>query len=65
MTDSRASLDLVEASKRFHDFLLTVSALRHPVSGCPWDLEQTHESLARFMLEEAYEASELLTLGQS
>jgi MazG family protein len=65
MTDSRASLDLVEASKRFNDFLLTVSALRHPNNGCPWDLEQTHESLARFMLEEAYEASELLTLGQS
>jgi ATP diphosphatase len=65
MTDSRASLDLMEASKRFNDFLLTVAALRHPVNGCPWDLEQTHESLARFMLEEAYEASELLTLGQS
>ncbi|MEI8027746.1 MAG: nucleoside triphosphate pyrophosphohydrolase [Pseudomonadota bacterium] len=59
------SIDKEQASRLFIDFLTTVSALRHPVHGCPWDLEQTHESLARFMLEEAYEASELLALGAS
>src|SRR5690606_20141522 len=32
-----------------------VKALRHPQSGCPWDLEQTHESLLKFLIEEAYE----------
>lgn len=26
-------------------------------NGCPWDREQTHESLARFLIEEAYETS--------
>jgi len=30
---------------------------------CPWDAEQTHESLTRFMLEEAYEAVEAITSG--
>ena len=32
-----------------------VARLRAP-GGCPWDREQTHESLTRHMLEEAYEA---------
>ncbi len=30
-------------------------ALRHPKTGCPWDLKQTHSSLLRFLLEETYE----------
>jgi tetrapyrrole methylase family protein/MazG family protein len=36
-----------------------VARLRSP-GGCPWDLEQTHESLRRFLLEEAYEAVEAI-----
>jgi MazG family protein len=32
-----------------------VEKLRDPQSGCPWDLEQTHESLLRYLIEEAYE----------
>lgn len=32
-----------------------VRALRHPDTGCPWDLEQTHQSLTKYMREEAYE----------
>lgn len=32
-----------------------VKALRHPVTGCPWDLEQTHETLLKYLIEEAYE----------
>lgn len=32
-----------------------VARLRAP-GGCPWDREQTHQSLTRHMLEEAYEA---------
>ena len=31
--------------------------LRSP-GGCPWDAEQTHESLLKYLLEEAYEFSE-------
>lgn len=30
---------------------------------CPWDREQTHESLLRYLLEEAYEAAEALELS--
>ena len=36
--------------------------LRSP-GGCPWDAEQTHESLARYLLEETYEALEAMDHG--
>ncbi|MFB5084466.1 nucleoside triphosphate pyrophosphohydrolase [Symbiobacterium thermophilum] len=36
--------------------------LRGP-DGCPWDREQTHETLRRYMLEEAYEAVEAIDDG--
>jgi MazG family protein len=49
-----------EAGRIFSDFVKTVATLRHPVRGCPWDLEQDHKSLRRFMLEEAYEAAEAM-----
>lgn len=39
----------------FAAFVDTIAALRAP-NGCPWDREQTHESIARNMIEEAYEA---------
>ncbi len=32
-----------------------VKALRQPGTGCPWDLEQTHQSLLKYLIEEAYE----------
>lgn len=32
-----------------------VKALRNPETGCPWDLEQSHESLIKFLIEEVYE----------
>jgi tetrapyrrole methylase family protein / MazG family protein len=33
--------------------------LRAP-DGCPWDREQTHQSLRRYVIEEAYEVAEIL-----
>ncbi len=44
----------------FSQLCQTIAALRHPVTGCPWDLEQTHATLRRYMLEEAYEAAEVM-----
>ena len=32
--------------------------LRSP-GGCPWDAEQTHESLLKYLLEESYEFIEI------
>lgn len=39
----------------FNQFVATIAALRAP-QGCPWDREQTHQSIADNMIEEAYEA---------
>ncbi len=39
-----------------------VARLRAP-DGCPWDREQTHASLRRFLVEEAYEALAALDEG--
>ncbi len=38
------------------------ATLRAP-QGCPWDREQTHESLRTYLLEEAYEVLEALDAG--
>jgi MazG family protein len=37
-----------------------MSALRKPGTGCPWDLEQDHQTLARFLREEAAEVLDAL-----
>ncbi len=42
--------------------LETMRRLRAP-GGCPWDREQTHESLRPYLLEEAAEAVDALTAG--
>jgi len=39
----------------FESFAELVAHLRAP-NGCPWDREQTHESLRKHLLEECYEA---------
>jgi tetrapyrrole methylase family protein/MazG family protein len=45
--------------RSFSEVLRTVARLRGP-GGCPWDREQTHQSLRRFLVEEAYEVLEVL-----
>ncbi|EJT6171600.1 nucleoside triphosphate pyrophosphohydrolase [Clostridium perfringens] len=40
--------------KDFQDLLDIIETLRNP-GGCPWDREQTHESLKSALLEECYE----------
>jgi len=41
-------------SKTFDELVAVMERLRAP-GGCPWDNEQTYGSLARYLLEEAYE----------
>ena len=41
--------------------LKIMSELRDPNNGCPWDLEQTFETIAPYTLEEAYEVREAIT----
>ncbi|HEY9885619.1 MAG TPA: MazG family protein [Vampirovibrionales bacterium] len=41
------------------DLLETIAKLRAP-DGCPWDKEQTHESLKKYLIEEVYEVLEAI-----
>ena len=40
-----------------------MAALRDPVSGCPWDVQQTFASIAPFTIEEAYEVADAIERG--
>jgi XTP/dITP diphosphohydrolase len=44
------------------DAVAVMDRLRSP-GGCPWDAEQTHASLAPYLLEEAYEAYQAIEDG--
>ncbi len=45
--------------KIFDEFIDTIAALRAP-DGCPWDMEQTHESLKPCLMDEAQEVLEAI-----
>ncbi len=40
-----------------------MKALRTPVTGCPWDLEQNFETIAPYTIEEAYEVADAIANG--
>lgn len=46
----------------FESFVEIVAHLRAP-NGCPWDREQTHETLRKHLLEECYEAISAIDSG--
>ena len=48
---------------RLLDAVAVMDRLRSP-GGCPWDAEQSHTSLAPYLLEEAYEAYQAIEDGQ-
>ena len=50
---------LEQDSSTFDALISIVERLRSP-EGCPWDLEQTHQSLKRHLLEETYEVLEAI-----
>jgi tetrapyrrole methylase family protein/MazG family protein len=53
-----------EQGRRLLDLLKVMARLRGP-GGCPWDREQTHETLARHLLEESHELLEAIERGDS
>jgi XTP/dITP diphosphohydrolase len=47
---------------RLLDLVAVMDRLRSP-GGCPWDAEQTHESLMTYLVEETYETLEAIETG--
>lgn len=63
---SNDSTSNINSSKSYPnvDRLLNIMAqLRDPVSGCPWDRQQTFESIVPYTLEEAYEVADAIENG--
>ena len=42
------------------DLLDIMAQLRHPETGCPWDIEQDFKSIAPYTIEEAYEVADAI-----
>jgi len=58
-------METSDKPKAFEKLVNIMERLRDAESGCPWDLEQTHESLKPYLVEEAYETLEAIDSGQS
>src|SRR6201996_1830777 len=53
----------MEPSRDIDRLLAIMAALRTPISGCPWDLEQSFSTIAPYTLEEAYEVADAIERG--
>ncbi len=60
--ENAARPDAPSAHPEFDRLVRTMWRLRQP-DGCPWDREQTHRSITKHMVEEAYEAVEAIEAG--
>ena len=52
---------LLQEIARLHKIM---QDLRDPQTGCPWDVEQTFETIAPYTIEEAYEVSDAIANGE-
>ncbi|WP_045836203.1 nucleoside triphosphate pyrophosphohydrolase [Hyphomicrobium sp. 99] len=52
--------DTLKPSRDISRLVEIMAALRTPKTGCPWDLEQTFETIAPYTIEEAYEVADAI-----
>jgi XTP/dITP diphosphohydrolase len=52
-----------EALVALQELIDVVAKLRNPNGGCPWDLEQTPQTLTPYVIEEAYEVVDAIKSG--
>jgi ATP diphosphatase len=53
----------MEPSKDISRLIEIMAALRHPETGCPWDIEQNFQTIKPYTIEEAYEVSDAIERG--
>ena len=53
----------VRPSRDIAKLVEIMAALRTPKTGCPWDLEQSFETIAPYTIEEAYEVADAIWRG--
>lgn len=56
-------MELKKEKYTFDELVEIIARLRAP-GGCPWDMEQTHESIRKSIIEEAYELVEAIDGGK-
>ena len=54
---------LLSSDNPFEKLVAVMRALRSPQGGCPWDVEQTFETIAPYTIEEAYEVADAIERG--
>ncbi len=59
MSNRKFDINNTEQKYDFADLVEIIARLRAP-GGCPWDMEQTHESMKECLLEEAGEVIEAI-----
>ena len=52
--------DAISAETELRRLLAIMAALRDPATGCPWDREQTFDTIAPYTIEEAYEVADAI-----
>ena len=62
--ETKARPGAPQTHPEFDRLVRTIWRLRQE-DGCPWDKEQTHQSISKNMIEEAYEAVEAIAEGSS
>jgi len=59
MLSFHVEVNFLPGKYTYEDLIEIMARLRGP-RGCPWDKEQTHDSLRRYLIEEAYETIEAI-----
>ena len=59
MTTDSSQMD----PRRMETLLMIMQALRTAPTGCPWDLEQSFETIVPYTIEEAYEVADAVARG--
>jgi ATP diphosphatase len=55
----------LKPSREINRLIEIMARLRTPGSGCPWDLQQTFETIAPYTIEEAYEVADAIARGSN
>ncbi|HEY4200269.1 MAG TPA: nucleoside triphosphate pyrophosphohydrolase [Devosiaceae bacterium] len=50
----------MQSSRELSRLIEIMAALRNPVGGCPWDLEQDFSTIRHYTIEEAYEVADAI-----
>jgi XTP/dITP diphosphohydrolase len=63
--ESNQAQQPAETLAALQELIDVVAKLRNPDGGCPWDLQQTPETLIPYVIEEAYEVVDAIKGGDS